>query len=750
MPAGDLDWIVLKALAKDRRQRYDSALDFARDVQRYMSGEAVEAHPPSFAYKSWRWLSRHKALVTSAGLVTLAILVGIAGLLIGLRRSILAERDTKRAADALAANVATDLVQGAWKAASHHDYEKASRLLDSCPTTLRGWEWRLVQGQLQQPLFAALRAAGGSPIRAMDFDPGYTRVAYTLDDGQVEVRSLADGKLLHSLPASIDAVAVDWCASSPNSPLVIGLSDGEIRTYQTDNWKSHSHRLGLGAIYDIDTSKDGKTLIACTGGGWAIAMDVPSLEFIRRWKLPARAASLTFLNDQQFMAAGLDGRAYLLKLDRDEVEACSIAGSSLEDAVALAAGGFVAISASQVFAKNLHAASESPLKLMECRSVASALTVDAEDHVWVGCGNGNLMLYANGQQHAIADFGIAVIAIRVLAPSHELVVALSDGRLLRGSVTPAFLDRSSATATPDPLIKHVSKPLRVPKGSSLPASSYAAVAGGANGKLLLMDLKTKQVLAERAGHRGAIWALSTAADAPVLVSVGEDRYLRCWELPELRLRFEHKIDLGVRAVSISPNGEWIAAAPELLAGTSQSEGTIAIWDALSGAVVQTLKGHQNWVLQMAISADGSRLISTCEDRETRVWDRKTGKLLAVITPENKAPAEHLALDASDQKLYLGHRDGWITSWDLSSGESLAAWPAYGDAITGLAVTKDGRVLATSRSDERLQIVNAELKKRLGEFDMRVGYIAASQLSRDDEFMVLIGPASDLNVYQVAP
>ena len=64
---GELDWVVLKALEKDRTRRYESANGLARDVQRYLADEVVEARPPSAGYRVRKFVRRHKARVVGAG-----------------------------------------------------------------------------------------------------------------------------------------------------------------------------------------------------------------------------------------------------------------------------------------------------------------------------------------------------------------------------------------------------------------------------------------------------------------------------------------------------------------------------------------------------------------------------------------------------------------------------------------------------------------------------------------------------------
>ena len=52
---GELDWITMKALEKDRRRRYATALELGQDVQRYLDGEPVEASPPSLLYRAGKF-----------------------------------------------------------------------------------------------------------------------------------------------------------------------------------------------------------------------------------------------------------------------------------------------------------------------------------------------------------------------------------------------------------------------------------------------------------------------------------------------------------------------------------------------------------------------------------------------------------------------------------------------------------------------------------------------------------------------
>lgn len=76
---GELDWIVLRSIEKDRRRRYDSAEELARDVERYLAGEAVSAAPPSRFYRLSKFVRRNRVAAGAALAVALALTAGASG-----------------------------------------------------------------------------------------------------------------------------------------------------------------------------------------------------------------------------------------------------------------------------------------------------------------------------------------------------------------------------------------------------------------------------------------------------------------------------------------------------------------------------------------------------------------------------------------------------------------------------------------------------------------------------------------------
>jgi serine/threonine protein kinase len=90
---GDLDWIIMKAMEKDRTRRYESANGLTVDIQRYLNNEPILARPPNTGYRLSKFFRRHKMGVAAAALVSSALIVGVAGLTIGLREAVKAKNE---------------------------------------------------------------------------------------------------------------------------------------------------------------------------------------------------------------------------------------------------------------------------------------------------------------------------------------------------------------------------------------------------------------------------------------------------------------------------------------------------------------------------------------------------------------------------------------------------------------------------------------------------------------------------------
>lgn len=96
---GDLDWIVMRAIEKDRSRRYESPGAFAADIERHMRNESVEASPPSLGYSVKKFARRHRTGLVFAGLLLLVLAGGLIGTSLFAMRAVDSERDALNQAE---------------------------------------------------------------------------------------------------------------------------------------------------------------------------------------------------------------------------------------------------------------------------------------------------------------------------------------------------------------------------------------------------------------------------------------------------------------------------------------------------------------------------------------------------------------------------------------------------------------------------------------------------------------------------
>src|SRR5947207_4403600 len=95
---GELDWIVMKALEKDRNRRYETASTLAADVQRYLDDEPVQACPPTAGYRLRKFARRNKGPVAAGSALAALLLLGTVGTSVGLAWALQAEHTATLAA----------------------------------------------------------------------------------------------------------------------------------------------------------------------------------------------------------------------------------------------------------------------------------------------------------------------------------------------------------------------------------------------------------------------------------------------------------------------------------------------------------------------------------------------------------------------------------------------------------------------------------------------------------------------------
>jgi serine/threonine protein kinase/WD40 repeat protein len=303
---GDLDWIVMKGLDKDRTRRYETASAFAADVQRFLSEEPVEARPPSAGYRLRKFVRRNRGVVLAGAAVVLTLVAGIVGTTWGMVEALWQRDETelarkqegeqrlaalanaqkaqeneqtahKQRNDALAARdqarrtlyaFSMNLIQLAWEA---NNVPRVLELLDrQLPgpreTDLRGFEWH----HLHRLCHADLRTLKFDGVWELSSD-GSRCAAVLPANGQkphaVKVWDLATGKERDSLP--LDRYGLDLVDASDFS------RDGKRLALMANRRYSPTDQVTRGRllVWDLDTGKEILTLDGPFGYAMALSPD---------------------------------------------------------------------------------------------------------------------------------------------------------------------------------------------------------------------------------------------------------------------------------------------------------------------------------------------------------------------------------------------------------------------------------------------------------------------------------------------
>ena len=122
---GDLDWIVMRAMEKDRARRYETANGLAADLRRHLAHEPVVAGPPSAHYKLGKFVRRNRGAVVAGSLVAAALIVGLTAAAIGFvqasrQREVAQAREAEARTEAARANTVIDLIDTMLGSADPH------------------------------------------------------------------------------------------------------------------------------------------------------------------------------------------------------------------------------------------------------------------------------------------------------------------------------------------------------------------------------------------------------------------------------------------------------------------------------------------------------------------------------------------------------------------------------------------------------------------------------------------------------
>jgi hypothetical protein len=118
--------------------------------------------------------------------------------------------------------------------------------------------------------------------------------------------------------------------------------------------------------------------------------------------------------------------------------------------------------------------------------------------------------------------------------------------------------------------------------------------------------------------------------------------------------------------------------------------------------ISTLRGHEDSVSSVAISADGQTLVSGSEDMTIKLWNLKTGDLLRTLTG-HEGDVSSVAISPDGQTLASGGEDNTIKLWNLKTGDLLRTLTGHEGPVHSVAISADGQILASGSWDKTIKL-----------------------------------------------
>ena len=230
-----------------------------------------------------------------------------------------------------------------------------------------------------------------------------------------------------------------------------------------------------------------------------------------------------------------------------------------------------------------------------------------------------------------------------------------------------------------------------------------------------------RVRAAIAGQGGTVWSVALSADGGRVVSASEDGTVRVWDaLSGECVRELRGHTRGVTSVALSADGGRVVSGSD--------DGTVRVWDALSGECVRELRGHTNWVRSVAVSADGGRVVSVSEDGTVRVWDALSGECVREL--RGPRGVKGVAVSADGGRVVSGSEDGTVRVWDALSGESLRELRGHTRAVTSVALSADGGRVVSGSYDGTVRVWDALSGECVRELRGHMNWVLSVALSAE--------------------
>ena len=727
----ELEWIPLKALRKARDERYESAVALSEDIRRYLQGDVLVAGPETSTYRLKKFLRRNRSGFLVAVIVFLTLLVGLYFALWQLDKAeeqniALQEQNDKikRIQEELQAASLRSEEELAKKKLEQEETAKINRALITTQRELQQVNYisnlltaslSLESGDKEDALYRLRMASIGQRDEQpfewqhlwVQADPSLGRINRS-DEFPIRLRPHPSENLIYSLSPERFAI---WNPDRSIDQIPKPLASLEISKQNPDDvLLSPDHTLAIvtdrnDLLNVVDTS-NGLVLQTIPAPG----PDQPGLVF------SGDGRRIAYMNPQ--------GRLQIVN-SRNSRTISEIAIPDDITSIVMDTTGsrIAALSRNKVRLLNANSGEQSVETLVHDLDVTSASFDSSAIQLITATMSGDVRVWdvLTGREVAKWPTPVRLISSIRLNPESHLallanerdryaIVDIRDGRVLAEPVDGWSMSndwRMIALPNEDGIsVIRLDDPdsilnMRIPNATATAFSNDARelVAADSSGLIRVWQLDATPPSGISIGrHQDRVSDVFFTNDDRRIVAVSKSGP-RLWSVRGTE-RLE-LIDVGEHELAtwvFSPSIPWI------LAGTV--DGEIVVLDLATGKSLGELEGHEGEIVNLDISADGNRLISTARDNTLRIWNLITGLEMLRIERLWRSEAP-VALDPVNGILAVPTQSNDIQIVDVNSGELMAKLTGHDSIITSIAFDAPRDRVATADEDGELRIWSIE-------------------------------------------
>jgi serine/threonine protein kinase/WD40 repeat protein len=715
---GELDWIVMKALEKDRNRRYESAGALAADVQSYLEHRPIQARPAGLVTRALKWRRRNPAAFLAGIASAMLLVVAVSAVLWHNHRLAASASEKARLLDE-ALRRETLLrqeryythIREAWQqhlAGNTSEVRRIVSLYDPQPgePDVRGFEWHYLRNLSRPPAHTFTDHA--DVILACDVSPdawtGTKYVASGDKGGGLVVRELISGKLVFSINYS--HMEVTQVRFSPDGKLLAtGGVDRTVHLFNSGTWEEVATlRDHGGSVCALAWSTDGQHL--ASAGRFdenVVVWDVASRRRLRVLPHSGAVRSLAFSPDGMSLAAADDQFAVRLwdqKRWRQRAIVPSIRANTLHAIAFSPNGKLIAAGTFNGHVLLFRASDGVELAVTRLQSRVRSIRFMTNELVAFGLHDGTVEIWRYPQktanfrmlhrrpvgQGAVKDFALGGEGrIVVTATDDDRMVRVWDGAAIHGRTSANFEWPNGYWYKHDLVLSS--------------KDGMHLIHEGASGRIVAR-IPWQNPLQQRSIDSPSENLLATEQpDGQVLVWSAVRRDLVSTLKPPGK---------GQNAgMEFSGDDRWLAAT--FINGAHDA--WIGAWNLdtgdwhpidAGGPAKPVWLGWARHANLLAVVPDGSAEVS--------VWNMDRHELVRSFSLD--APPVRLCFVGEDGMFAVGHADGQITLWNVSTGRREAVLAGHTGPINRLRLSKEGRTLASRGDDGKVVLWHVPTRREL--------------------------------------